>query len=175
MYYGGSPEPVGHRVPPDGHGSRNHLGTLSYQHQRAQEAYRHRWGWTPDLVTVLNEDIGRSANAADRPGYQKLRRLVAAGSVGFVAVSDLTRLSRSSATLRESLAVCRRTNTLVAAGGRLVDLTHPPDHYPERLDRLVSQFYRDLTSLFKELDTRLDQVDEAWIQEALHRHREGTR
>jgi DNA invertase Pin-like site-specific DNA recombinase len=130
-----------------------------YQHQRAQEEFAYRWGWASDKVTVLEEDIGRSGLATDRPGYQTLHRLVATGSVGLVLVSDLARLSRSSTMLLEFLAVCQRTNTFVAAGGHLIDLTQPPENYPERLYRLVSGFYQDLTSLFKELDTRLDELD----------------
>ncbi len=70
------------------------------EHQDSQAHHARTWGWPESAIQVINEDAGRSGSGADnRPGFQRLYRMVEAGQVGLVLVSDLTRLSRSRADL----------------------------------------------------------------------------
>ncbi len=96
--------------------------TGSLKHQRARRNWLLKQGWSPHAVEVIDEDIGRGGlPRAQRPGYEKLCRMVTAGEVGMVLVSDLARLSRSRTALVQFLELCRRTKTMVAVGGTIID------------------------------------------------------
>ncbi len=87
-----------------------------------QARFARAWGWAESAIRVIDEDAGRSGSTVEgRPGFQRLRRMIQAGQVGLVLVSDLTRLSRSGADLRAFLGLCQKTDTLVAVGGILAD------------------------------------------------------
>jgi len=91
-------------------------------YQRAQRMHALEWGWTLETVQVI-EDIGRGGlRAEDRPGFQRLRGMIAAGQVGLVLVSDPSRLARSAMDFAALTALCRDTDTLIAADGKLLNL-----------------------------------------------------
>src|SRR5262249_52311414 len=79
----------------------NNLGSI--ESQRQQRRFPEAWGWTPDQIEVVDEDLGVTGAAAQhRRGYLRILDEMKAGRVGAVFVSDPTRLGR---TLKEYLAL----------------------------------------------------------------------
>lgn len=77
----------------------------STEHQRGQTNFALKWGWPPDRIIVIDEDLGWSGTtAAGRHGFQELLRLVGQGQVGGIFCA--TTHSRADSTLR-----CRNYST----------------------------------------------------------------
>src|SRR5512140_3665727 len=73
----------------------NNLGSTDAQ--RAQRRYAEAWGWSPDLIEMIDDDLGLSGAAAShRQGYQRLLKDIEAALVGAVFVSDESRLGRDT-------------------------------------------------------------------------------
>lgn len=92
----------------------------SVDQQVTQRDFALRWGWPIDTVEIINDDLGASGLDAHRPGCQRLIQMIGAEQVGLVLVTDLTRLSRSSADFERFLDLCRSTDTLLAVNGTVV-------------------------------------------------------
>ena len=71
-------------------------------------------GWRKDLISVIDEDLGKSASsAAHRHGFQKLVAEVALGQVGIVMGLEISRLARNNADFQQLLQLCGANNTLI--------------------------------------------------------------
>ncbi|HXZ43874.1 MAG TPA: recombinase family protein [archaeon] len=79
-----------------------------------------RQGWPARSLTLIT-DVASGRPKKGRPGFRRLCRLVKAGRVGVVAVSDLSRLARDRAELNQFLAICRKANTQVVVDGIVAD------------------------------------------------------
>lgn len=101
--------------------------STSVDQQIAQRDFAIDCGWPIDAINII-DDEGVSGLNGNRPGYQRLIQLIEAEQVGLVLVSDLARLSRSSAELERFLVLCQSTNTFVAANGTIVT----PDVHNQR-------------------------------------------
>ncbi|MCK7483944.1 MAG: hypothetical protein M0C28_48395 [Candidatus Moduliflexus flocculans] len=113
------------------------------QHQRGQRVYAFRWGWPPDQVLVIDEDIGRGGQpAAQRVGFQRLRRMIAEGRVGLVLIDNLARVSQSATEVGTFLDLCGRAGTLVVVDGTVLDRPASSDDIQERLYHLVCPVLR---------------------------------
>jgi excisionase family DNA binding protein len=87
-------------------------------------------GWHPGQVTVIDEDLGRSAaSALDRPGFQRLVAEVGLGHVGLVLGIEVSRLARSCRDWHQLLEICALFDTLIADADGLYD----PGTYNDRL------------------------------------------
>jgi DNA invertase Pin-like site-specific DNA recombinase len=65
-----------------------HPESTRLQYQLAERA--RQFGWSPDRVLVIDEDLGRSAaSACDRPGFQRLVTEVGLGHVGMIVGIEL--------------------------------------------------------------------------------------
>src|SRR6266571_9563024 len=72
-------------------------------------------GWAPGLVRVIDEDLGRSAAAAeDRPGFQRLVTEVTMGQVGLVLGIEMSRLARAGRDWHQLTGLCSLSQTLLA-------------------------------------------------------------
>ena len=71
---------------------------------KRQYALRQRaiaFGWQPDLIVVIDNDLGQSgASAVDREGFNKLVAEVGMGHAGLVIGLEVSRLARNSSDLR---------------------------------------------------------------------------
>src|SRR5439155_10413432 len=73
---------------------REHTASTARQYDLAQRA--RDLGWTPEAVTVIDQDQGRSgASAAGRDGFQFLIAQVGLGQAGAVLSLEASRLARS--------------------------------------------------------------------------------
>ena len=87
-------------------------------------------GWAPGLVRVIDEDLGRSAAAAeDRPGFQRLVTEVTMGQVGLVLGIEMSRLARAGRDWHQLIELCSLSQTLLAD----TDGVYDPNEYNDRL------------------------------------------
>jgi len=71
-------------------------------------------GWTPDLIRIIDEDLGISGSGrVQRYGFQKLVTQVSFGEVGAIFGLEISRLARSSADLHRLIELCGLFNTIV--------------------------------------------------------------
>ena len=85
-------------------------------------------GWPVEQVMVTDCDLGQSgANIRDREGLQHLLAEVSKGSVGIVAMLDVSRLSRNCCDWFHVLELCAGRNTLILIGNRVYDPAHIED------------------------------------------------
>lgn len=79
-------------------------------------------GWAPELVVVIDDDLGRaSGSAGDRAGFRKLLDEIAQKRVGLVLALEVSRLTRALADWRQFVEVCARTNTLIGIDEAVYD------------------------------------------------------
>lgn len=98
-----------------------------------QYALRRRaieWGWSPDRVLVIDQDLGRSgASAEGRLGFQQLLAEVSLDHVGLVLGIEMSRLARSCKDWHQLLELCALFGTVLADTDGLYD----PRDYNDRL------------------------------------------
>jgi DNA invertase Pin-like site-specific DNA recombinase len=87
-------------------------------------------GWARSRITVIDDDLGRSAAVADaRPGFQKLVTEVTMGRVGVVLGIEMSRLARTGRDWHQLLELCSLSGTLLADPDGVYD----PRYYNDRL------------------------------------------
>lgn len=107
-----------------------HENTESTHRQYALRERALAWGWAPDQIVVIDEDLGHSgASAAGRPGFQRLVGDVGCGQVGLILGLEVSRLARSSADWSRLLEICALTDTLIGDEDGLYD----PNAFNDRL------------------------------------------
>jgi DNA invertase Pin-like site-specific DNA recombinase len=89
-----------------------------------------QFGWAPERIEVIDEDLGRGATSAEgRPGFQRLVAEVGQDQVGLIMGIELSRLARSSKDWHQLLESCALFGTLIADWDGLYD----PADYNDRL------------------------------------------
>lgn len=98
--------------------------------QRAQAQLAQRYGWPPDLITVIDEDLGRrGVGTQHRSGWAELIRLVCSGQVGAVFAVNVGRLSRVLVDFAQLLALARDHDVALIIDSRPVDPSDPSDTF----------------------------------------------
>ena len=104
--------------------------TESTERQYALRQRAQTFGWAPDQIRVIDQDLGHSgASAADRAGFQELVAEVSLGHVGLVVGLEVSRLARNSADWHQLLELCALTDTLIYDDDGLYD----PRQFNDRL------------------------------------------
>src|SRR5918993_170381 len=86
-------------------------------------------GWTPDRVTTIDDDLGKSGQSIEgRPGFQRLLAEVALDHVGVILSLEMSRLARSNRDWHQLLELCARFRVLLAD----VDATYDPTDHNDR-------------------------------------------
>jgi DNA invertase Pin-like site-specific DNA recombinase len=87
-------------------------------------------GWPAGLVSVVDEDTGRSGASTDgRIGFKELVAEVGLGHVGLVLALEVSRFARSSADWHQLLDLCALTGALIADQ----DGIYSPGNFNDRL------------------------------------------
>jgi DNA invertase Pin-like site-specific DNA recombinase len=86
-------------------------------------------GWIPERVQVLDEDLGRSSQEPDRPGFAELVSEVSLGRVGLVLAYEASRLARSNADWYRLLDLAALVGALIGDADGIYD----PRDYNDRL------------------------------------------
>ena len=85
------------------------------QTQEHQESTRRQYdlknravalGWLPEDIVIIDEDLGESAAATGRQGFQRLVSEVGLGRAGLVLSLEASRLSRNSSDWHRLLEIC---------------------------------------------------------------------
>src|SRR6266481_1525059 len=64
--------------------------------QRDLPAVLQAWGWPPESIEIIDEDLGISGSHAGlRQGFNALVQRMQAADIGIVAVTDISRLARN--------------------------------------------------------------------------------
>lgn len=100
---------------------------------RLQYGLRRRaegWGWPPERVLIIDDDLGKSGTSAvGRTGFQRLVSEVGLGHVGLILGIEMSRLARSCADWYQLLELCALFGTLIADS----DGAYDPAQYNDRL------------------------------------------
>jgi DNA invertase Pin-like site-specific DNA recombinase len=105
-----------------------HSESTSLQYQLVEQV--EAWGWPPDRIHVIDDDLGQSGTSAEgREGFQFLLSEIALGRVGLVMSLDASRLARNSSDWHRLIELCSLFGTLIADGERLYD----PRIYADRM------------------------------------------
>lgn len=100
---------------------------------RLQYGLRRRaegWGWPPERVLIIDDDLGKSGTSAvGRTGFQRLVSEVGLGHVGLILGIEMSRLARSCADWYQLLELCALFGTLIADSDGVYD----PAQYNDRL------------------------------------------
>ncbi len=74
-----------------------------------------QFGWAPERIVVIDDDLGCSGSSADtRPGFQRLVAEVGLGRVGIIIGAEVSRLARSCSDWYQLLEICALADTLIA-------------------------------------------------------------
>ena len=105
---------------------RYNTGSTERQYDLAQRAGD--LGWSPEQITIIDQDQAQSAASADlRDGFQRLFAAVGLGRAGVVLSLEVSRLARSSSDWHRLMEVCQLTDTLVMDEEGIYDLSHYND------------------------------------------------
>ena len=100
--------------------------TESQQLQRAMREQAHHLGWPDERIEVVERDLGRTAQSADRrDGYKALLAEVALGQVGLVLSYERTRLSRHCTDWSPRLDLCAYNHCRIADRHGVYDAATP--------------------------------------------------
>lgn len=88
------------------------------------------WGWSPDRVVIVDQDLGRSGSSSEgRSGFQLLLAEVGLDHVGVILGVEMSRLARSCRDWYQLLELCAVFGVLLADQEGLYD----PQQYNDRL------------------------------------------
>jgi DNA invertase Pin-like site-specific DNA recombinase len=117
----------------------NNRGSTEYQ--RGQRGFAEAWGWKPDQIEIVDEDLGLTGAAAHhRRGYLRILDEMRAGRVGAVFVSDPTRLGRSLKEYLGFLEECSLHDVLLIFDGKICNIGDSQGLFTSRLLALVGEY-----------------------------------
>jgi DNA invertase Pin-like site-specific DNA recombinase len=106
----------------------NHRESTARQYALVEKACQ--WGWAPEQVIVIDEDLGLSGSGwAERSGFARLTAEVGLGRVGIVLGLEVSRLARNNGDWYRLFDLCGVTDTLVGDG----DGVYHPALFNDRL------------------------------------------
>ena len=103
-----------------------HRESLARQYALREHALG--FGWNPDRIVIIDEDLGLSGRSAEgRSGFQRLLTEVAMDHVGLVLALEMSRLARSNKDWHHLLELCGIFQTLLADQDGVYDPSDPND------------------------------------------------
>jgi|SRR5882724_7210691 len=86
-----------------------------------------KWGWAEERIIVI-DDFGLSGTTANRPGFERMLRLIEQGEVSFVLARGVDRISRDPADAAMFLKKALQAELLLHIDGRLYNTTTATDN-----------------------------------------------
>jgi DNA invertase Pin-like site-specific DNA recombinase len=118
---------------------RDNRGSAEYQRNLAQLAGA--WGWAHDQIELVEDDLGRTATAAEhRGGLRRMVAMIAAGEVGAVFVGDDSRLSRAAFVTLGLLDQCVAKHVLLIKDHKVLDLADPTGYFHACLGAILAEY-----------------------------------
>jgi DNA invertase Pin-like site-specific DNA recombinase len=114
--------------------------TGSQAFQRSQVELARAYGWSSDLIDVVEEDLGKSGSSVDRrTGWQRMLEEIAANRVGIVFAANISRLGREYLALEKLRLLAQYHGTLLCIENRIIDPTDEDDTFMTRLGAGLAQ------------------------------------
>jgi DNA invertase Pin-like site-specific DNA recombinase len=82
-------------------------------------------GWTS--VEVVDDDLGRSGDGVNRPGFERLLAAICEGRVGAVLAIEVSRLARNGRDWHTLIEFCGFVGTIIVDEEGIYDPRHPND------------------------------------------------
>jgi DNA invertase Pin-like site-specific DNA recombinase len=115
--------------------------TGSQAFQRDQVQLARSYGWTDDLIEVIDEDLGKSGSTVDRrTGWQRMLREIAANRVGAIFSVNISRLGREMLPVEELRILASHHGTLLCLDGRFSDPSNPNDTVLTQITASIAQY-----------------------------------
>ena len=134
----------------------NRESTIRQQHlvERAKQL-----GWQQEHIIVIDEDLGRSAAVTtdERPGYQRVLRLVSSEQAGIILAVEISRLAREDISWQVMFRHCHFMDVLLADEEHVYN---PLDSH----DRMVLGLLATFAGF--ELNVLRERMHQAWRQKA---------
>lgn len=105
-----------------------------------------RAGWSVTEVVTDNDRGASRFSRGDRPGFDRLREMVAGGHVDVLVVWEASRLQRDLAAYVALRDLCRAHRVRWSYNGRLFDMDDADDAFNTGLDALLSERETGITS-----------------------------
>lgn len=86
-------------------------------------------GWPPEMIEVIDEDLGQSGAWSDRAGFKRLVSEVSMGHAGIVLSIEVSRLASNCSDWHRLLEICAVADTLILDE----DGIYNPAHFNDRL------------------------------------------
>lgn len=115
--------------------------TGSTESQRSLARLPLEWGWPPELIEVIEDDLGLSGTSSrQRKGLLRIEAMMDRDEVGLVIVRDAARLSRDPFDGERFLKKALRAGVLLEENGQLIDLarSRPAEMFGVRLHNLLA-------------------------------------
>jgi DNA invertase Pin-like site-specific DNA recombinase len=88
------------------------------------------WGWPPDRIITIDDDLGSSsATIGTRTGFPQLLALISAGRVSAVFIVHADRIARNFVEFSQFVAACEQFQVSLVINGELKDLRAPDDRF----------------------------------------------
>jgi len=118
-----------------------------------------RLGWQKEQIIIIDEDLGRSAAVTtdERPGYQRVLRLVSSQQVGMILAVEISRLAREDISWQVMFRHCQFSNVLLADEEHVYN---PLDPHEQMMLGLLATFAGF------ELNVLRQRMQQAWRQKA---------
>jgi DNA invertase Pin-like site-specific DNA recombinase len=96
--------------------------TGSQAFQRNQIESAQAYGWRPDLMEVIDDDLGKSGSSAERrTGWQRMLEQIADNAVGAVFAVNVSRLARQMLAFAELITLASYHGVLLFVDNRIID------------------------------------------------------
>jgi len=120
------------------HQLREHQESTARQYQLTDRLQA--LGWSLEQITVIDDDLGISGNGSvERPGFQRLLKLVTSQQVGIVLGLEMSRLARNSRDWHDLFEVCAIFKTLIADEDGVFHPHDPNDRLVLGLKGIISE------------------------------------
>jgi DNA invertase Pin-like site-specific DNA recombinase len=107
---------------------RDNVGSTALQRELPE--LLQSWGWKQDQIDLIDDDLGVSGSLpGSRKGFAHLLKLMEAGVVGIVAVTDPSRLSRNFVDLARFVTLAQQHDVLLAQGNQIIDYAKANDAF----------------------------------------------
>lgn len=114
---------------------RRNEGSRQYQGEQREVARRH--GWRPDMIRVIDRDLGMSGMRDDRPGYLELKELIRTGQVGALFISDVSRAGREERAWFDLLDLLIEHDVLLFKNGVMTDPQDESQAFVTKIEAVI--------------------------------------
>jgi DNA invertase Pin-like site-specific DNA recombinase len=119
--------------------------TGSAEYQRSLAEIPLRYGWRPEQIITIEDDLGRSGTTVEnRPGFKKMEELIVSGKVKVVITANTSRLSRNLLDLIQLFALAARHGVLLIIDQKIINPRDEHDIFLSQILGSVAEYENKL-------------------------------